>query len=478
MLDFLSPPAHREKIADQTIVDKTYKKLRNQVLLGIIIGYAAYYLIRKNFALAMPNLIEQGYSKSELGFALSAVSFAYGFSKFVMGNLSDRSDARKFMSIGLILSALTMIFMGIFSFATSSVMAMFALLFLNGWFQGMGYPAGSRVMTHWFSVRERGVKWAYWNTSHNLGAGLVGPMAIFAVAVFNDWHAQLWFHGSVALLLAGFTWWLLRDTPQSCGLPSIEAWSGEKLKSYDANTHEKEMSAKEIFFKYVFNNQLLWYLSLSNVFVYLVRYGVLDWAPTYLKEVKGFSMTQSGWAYFLYEFAGIPGILLCGWASDRFFRGCRAPVSIVMMLLVAVAIVIYWQNPAGNPMIDNICLIVVGFFVYGPVVLIGLQAADSVPKKATGTATGLTGLFGYLGGAMFANLAMGGIVDVMGWDGGFMLILSACFLAIVFLMMTVKQEREDKVALYSQLNEATTEPDALLVRATANAPESNMNRPK
>ncbi|MRI31854.1 glycerol-3-phosphate transporter [Endozoicomonas sp. OPT23] len=448
MLGFLSPPAHQEQIAEQD-VDETYKKLRFQVLLGIIIGYAAYYLIRKNFSLAMPNLIEQGFTKSELGFALSAVSFAYGFSKFLMGNLSDRSDARKFMSIGLILSALTMIFMGIAPFATASVTAMFGLLFLNGWFQGMGYPAGSRVMTHWFSVRERGVKWAYWNTSHNLGAGLVGPMAIFAIYLFHDWHSQLWFHGVVALVFAGFTWMLLRDTPQSCGLPSIEEWTGERLKSYDAS-HEQEMTAKEIFFKYVFNNKLLWYLSLANVFVYLVRYGVLDWAPTYLSEVKGFSMAQSGWAYFLYEFAGIPGILLCGWASDRFFKGCRAPVSICMMVMVSIAIVIYWQNPAGNPLIDNLCLIIVGFFIYGPVVLVGLQAADSAPKKATGTATGLTGLFGYLGGALFANLAMGVIVDVMGWSGGFILILVACFMAILFLTMTMKREREDKAGLFGQ----------------------------
>ena len=355
------------------------------------------------------------------------------------------------MTLGLFLSAGTMIFMGTASIATASVTvtSMFILLFLNGWFQGMGYPAGSRVMTHWFSIRERGIKWAFWNTSHNLGAGLVGPLAALALILFGDWHAQLWLHGVIAMVLAGITWVLLRDTPQSCGLPSIEAWTGDQLKSYDPHQHEQEMSAREIFFKYVFNNKLLWYLSLANVFVYLVRYGVLDWAPTYLKEVKGFTMAQSGWAYFLYEFAGIPGILLSGWASDRYFKGCRAPVSMIMMALVCFAIIVYWQNPAGNPGIDNLCLIVVGFLIYGPVVLVGLQAADSAPKKATGTATGLTGLFGYLGGALFANLAMGIVVDVMGWSGGFMLILGACGLAALLLAMTLRQEKEDKSELFN-----------------------------
>ena len=41
-----------------------------------------------------------------------------------------------------------------------------------------------------------------------------------------------------------------------------------------------------------------------------------NWSPTYLREVKHFAMDKSSWAYFLYEYAGIPGTLLCGWMSD------------------------------------------------------------------------------------------------------------------------------------------------------------------
>ncbi|MGF7114985.1 sugar phosphate permease [Pseudomonas laurylsulfatiphila] len=40
---------------------------------------------------------------------------------------------------------------------------------------------------------------------------------------------------------------------------------------------------------------MLWYITLANVFVYLLRYGVLDWAPTYLKEAKGFTVDHFGW---------------------------------------------------------------------------------------------------------------------------------------------------------------------------------------
>lgn len=426
-------------------IDKEYKKLRLQVFLGIFIGYAGYYLVRKNFSLAVPDLIEQGFSKGELGVAMSAISIAYGLSKFLMGNLSDRSDSRKFMTIGLLLSAGIMILMGTWTFAVSSIAVMFAFLFLNGWFQGMGWPPAGRVMVHWFSHKERGFKMSIWNVAHNVGGGLIGPLAILGVAMFGNWEAKLYFPAMVAVVVAGIAWLLIRDTPQSQGLPPIEVWRKDAPKDYSEKS-EKELSAKQIFKDYVFNNRLLWMIAIANAFVYLVRYGVLDWAPTFLEEAKGMSIKETGWAYFLYEYAGIPGTLLCGWISDKVFGGRRAPSIVVFMALVLVAVIVYWQNPAGNIMVDNIALIAIGFLIYGPVMLIGVQALDLVPKKAAGTAAGFTGLFGYMGGALFANIALGFVVDRWGWDGGFYILIAACLLSILFSAVTWKKEKEMSVS--------------------------------
>lgn len=422
-------------------VDSTYKQMRWRVFLGIFVGYAGYYLVRKNFSLAMPDLIDQGYSKSDLGWALSGVSIAYGLSKFLMGNVSDRSNARNFLTIGLILSALTMIVMGVFSFATSSVLVMFVLLFINGWFQGMGWPACGRVMVHWFSVKERGTMMSIWNVAHNVGGGLIGPIAIFGMEIFANWHSKFYFPGLIAIGVAIISHILVRDTPQSCGLPPIEEYKNDYPDDY-SEKHEEELSAKTIFFQYIFNNKLLWYIAFANAFVYLVRYGILDWSPTFLEEVKGFSVKETGWAYFLYEYAGIPGTLLCGWMSDKLFGGKRAPATIIYMALVTVAVFIYWKNPAGNIAVDNAALIAIGFLIYGPVMLIGVHALDLVPKKAAGTAAGLTGLFGYMGGALFANIALGYVVDHWSWDGAFIVIIIACILSILFTLFTWKSERE------------------------------------
>jgi len=439
------PPAPHQPLLPSDKVKSIYSRERIKVFIGIFVGYAAYYFVRKNFSFAIPDLQlaeNGGFSKKELGFAFSALSIAYGFSKFLMGNISDRSNARYFLTIGLILSAFTMIFMGLVSFATSSIALMFVLLFINGWVQGMGWPPCGRVVAHWYSVRERGTAMSIWNLAHNVGGFLVGPLTVLGLELFADWHAKLYFPGLVALLFAFVAFLFVRDTPQSVGLPPIEEYNNDYPKSYDAKTQEQEFSAKEIFFKYVFNNRLLWFIAIANAFVYLVRNGIINWAPTFLQEAKNYTQSEAAWASGGYELAAIPGTLLCGIMSDKLFKGRRAPVTIIYMLFTLIAVILYWKT-TDNHLLQNVSLWAIGFFIYGPVMLIGVQAIDLVPKKAAGTAAGLTGLFGYFIGDLLANAALGSLVDDYGWDACFLTIAISCLLAVFFTAFTWNREKKN-----------------------------------
>ena len=132
-MSFLSPLPHKEPIAEAK-VSKEYKKLRLKVFAGIFLGYASYYLVRKNFSLIKPDLIEMGWDKADLGLIGAALSIAYGVSKFVMGNISDRSNPKVFLSLGLGLSSLVMLFWGLNEWVFTSLTLMVVLNFLNGWF--------------------------------------------------------------------------------------------------------------------------------------------------------------------------------------------------------------------------------------------------------------------------------------------------------------------------------------------------------
>ena len=88
-----------------------------------------------------------------------------------------------------------------------------------------------------------------------------------------------------------------------------------------------------------------------------------------------------------------------------------------------------------------ICLIGIGFFIYGPVMLIGVQALDLAPKNAAGTAAGLTGFFGYfLGTFILANTVIGWVAQNFGWSWTFLLLVAACLLSMFFMGLTLKEE--------------------------------------
>lgn len=445
MLNIFKPPPPSKKLPEDQ-VDASYKRLRLQVFLGIFIGYAGFYLIRKNFSLAMPELQELGFEKDHLGWALSAIAFAYGLSKFFMGSVSDRSNARVFLPFGLAASAILTAFLGLSPWAISSIAVMSVLLFLHGWLQGMGWPPCGRVMVHWFSTSERGVKMSIWNVAHNVGGLAMAPLAVLGMYLFSDnWRYGIFaFPAAVAMLVAIIAWLLIRDTPQSCGLPPIEIYKNDAKSDY-SESHEKEFSTKQIFFENVLNNIPLWSIAVANAFVYFVRYGVLDWAPMYLGEVKNFEFNKGAFAYTSFEFAGIFGTLLCGWVSDKIFKGKRAPVNFIFMGLTIVFILLYWLYDGNNHSVDIFALFMIGFLIYGPIMMIGLQALDMVPKKAAGTAAGFTGLFGYfLGTAVFANVGMGYAIKHLSWNGTFCLLIAACIITMLIMAANAVVEYRHK----------------------------------
>lgn len=428
MLEILKPAKPIERLPKDKI-DSTYKRYRIQVFLSIYIGYMTYYFVRSNFSLAKAYLVKQGFTTLQLGFVASALGIAYGISKFVMGNVSDRSNPRYFLGIGLILS-------GIVNFMfplTSSITVMFILMLANGWVQGMGWPPCGRTMTHWFSDRERGVKMSIWNTAHNVGGGFIATIALIGVSMFGNWKGIFYLPAIIAII-AGILYMIFaKDTPQSVGLPPIEEYKND-YPDVKVDDRERELSGKEILFKYVLNNKYLWAIAIANIFVYLVRYGVINWVPTYLEEVRHFSMKESSIAFALFEYAAIPGTILIGWLSDKVFHGRRAPLGIFCMIGVCVGVFVYWRS--SSPIVINCALASIGALIYGPVMLIGVSALDLVPKKAAGTAAGFTGLFGYMGGQVLAEIAIGAVVEKFSWNGGFIVLMASCILAIIFLSFT------------------------------------------
>ena len=433
-------PDPQQIIKPQDEVQKLYPKYRWRVLESTFIGYAVFYLARNNLSTVAKDI--EGalfYDHNMIGSILALSSISYGIGKFLMGSLSDRSNPRKFMAFGLLLTALCNFLFG----SVSNYQLHLFLWGLNGFFQGMGWPPCGRSLGHWYSLKERGSIFAIWNIAHNLGGGLAGIIAAYAVSQYLTWQAAFYVPGAIALIGSLYLFYRLVDTPQSVGLPPIELYNNDEstLPETD-NELEKELETRDLFVNYIFKNKLLWLIAFANFFVYIVRYSMLDWGPMYLREVKNATLTEGGLAILLIEFGGIPSTILMGWISDK-LNGRRSMVSLLCMIPIFFAFLVIYLNPPGHLNIDLAMLVIIGFFVYPPVMLLGVSALDLTSKKAVGTAAGFVGLFGYIGRTVQAK-GFGSLTNYLGelhgykyaWDVVILLILGCTVAAILILSLT------------------------------------------
>ena len=309
-VNLLRPAAFAEQAVPAAEVDGQYRRWRSRILYASLIGYALFYLVRKNLSLAMPMMEKDlGVTKSDLGLFLTLHGVLYGFSKFANGFLGDRTNPRYFMALGLVLSAVMNLCFGL----SSAVYTLGFFWLLNGWFQGMGFPPCARSLTHWFSPEERGTRFAIWNTSHSIGAAAALILCSFLVEI--NWRLCFLAPAALAVIGAVFLIERLRDTPRSMGLPTIEEYRSPPIGGFPVQPAEsggewqgsaavegtepaasvEQADLWQFTIRHVFLNPFIWMVSLANFFVYTIRYAVLDWGPTILTEMKGIKLQHAGW---------------------------------------------------------------------------------------------------------------------------------------------------------------------------------------
>jgi OPA family glycerol-3-phosphate transporter-like MFS transporter len=244
----------------------------------------------------------------------------------------------------------------------------------------------------------------------------------------------------LALLCAVYLLLRLRDTPQSVGLPPVEAYKNVPGAA-SVSVAERELGTRELLVDFILKNPWLWAVAAANFFVYIARYSLLDWGPTYLKEVKGASLADGGFSTAAFEFAGIFSTLLMGWLSDK-MQGRRGMVSLLCMIPVFAAFAGILLTPPGHLWLDFALFAVVGFFVYPPVMLLGVAGLDLTSKKAVGAAAGFIGLFGYVGRTVQGK-GLGWIAQRYGWDPALYAILGATLASILLLAATWRLKPRD-----------------------------------
>ena len=327
----------------------------------------------------------------------------YGLSRFINGFWADRLNGRVFMAVGLALSAATN-----FLFGCSSLTLLFALFWiLNGWAQGMGFPPCAKMLAHWIHPKELATKMSVWNASHSVGAVLALGLCSALFALGFGWRWCFWVPAALAVAAAVFTFLCVKETPVEAGLPPLELEPAAKGASGALSSAERR--------RLVFGNRVIWLVALANFFVYVVRFGFLDWGPTFLKQMKGIPVAKGGLMIIAFELAAVVGTICAGWVTDKVFKGRGCRTGVFFMLFAALFAFGFWRLPGGAPVWQATLLLMgAGFCIYGPQALTGIIVANQATKEAAALATGFAGIMGYLSTTV-SGIGIAFIKERFGW---------------------------------------------------------------
>lgn len=410
-------------------VDGTYRRLRTRTFWGVTVAYTLYYVCRMTLGVVKQPLIDGGVlTAGQLGIIGSAFYFVYAVGKFLNGFIADYCNIRRFMAVGIGISALMNLILGLlgqWNWPAGLLLAVFSLLWgVNGWMQSMGSPPGTISLSRWFPLKSRGTMYGIFSSTPQLGKAVSMIMTGFIVA------AAGWQWGFLAAAVAGaiglvVSLVFISDTPESEGLPSVEELSGEPV--------QEKKPTRELQ-KWVFRHPGIWVIAISTAFLYITQHAVSDWGVLFLQKQKDFSLERAAQIIGLAEVFGVAGNLAAGWLSDVLFRGNRVRPVVISGILAVLSLAGFLFMDGGFAL--NMAFVAVFSCSFSVVfcIVAGLMALDFVPRRATGAALGIVGVSSYAAAGL-QSVASGLLIDGFASDGLYNFLpvsvfwIAACFLA-------------------------------------------------
>lgn len=385
-----------DKVAPEK-VDATYKSLRNRTFWGVTIAYSLYYVCRMSMSVVKQPLIDEGIlTAGELGLIGSALLFVYAVGKFMNGFIADYCNIRRFMATGLFVSSLVNLLMGVlgiaggcFHLSSFIIFISFAVLWgINGWMQSMGSPPGVICLSRWFPRNKRGTFYSIFSSTPYIGEFLSFIITGVVVGALG-WKAGFLVSAVAGLIGSLVILWLVSDTPESKGLPSVQQLSKEPVRKEDT------MPTKELQ-KFVLKHPGIWIIALSSAFIYITKYAIAGWGVLFLQKAREFSLEQATQIIAFSAAFGIVGTVLAGWLSDTVFKSDRVKPAILSGVVSFIALALFLFVGGGYFM--NIFYVSLFSLAVGVLycIVAGLMAVDIVPRKATGAALGVVGISSYM----------------------------------------------------------------------------------
>ena len=401
-------------------ITSDHRYWRFRVFIITWIGYAGFYMCRKNFAVAKMVFPEEfGFTNWQLSQIWTGYLLMYAIGQFVNGFLGDVRGPRFMVGLGLLVSA-GMNFLCGFG---DSVGYFAIVLGINGFAQSTGWPGLVKCMGNWFIVRERGRVMGWWGTCFAVG-GLFATL--YATRLWQMYAARLtassgaeaaealawkivFFGPAITLTVLALVYIItVRNRPTDVGLAELDEYEGMSDEEVQAAVEappvlspEEEKIEFRAALRTVFTSRTVWTICGVYFFLKFIRYGMLSWLPKYAKDELMYPIADAGYLSVGFELAAPLGVLFCGYMSDKMFGSRRGPIATICIGVVVLACLLQSQIAYWNMYWYFLGLCLLGFTVFGPDALLsGPAAQDFGSKRAAGMCAGMINGVGSLGAVL------------------------------------------------------------------------------
>ncbi|MGL4293155.1 MAG: MFS transporter [Bacteroidales bacterium] len=391
ILDFYKISKPTQTLSDPEEIKKRFKYCQWATFLAATLGYGIYYVCRLGLNVVKKPMVDEGiFSTAELGIIGSVFYITYAIGKFTNGFIADRSNVGRFITSGLMVTALVNLVLG---YANSFLL--FTVLWgISGYFQSVGAPCCVVSLSRWYADDNRGTFYGFWTSAHNFGEAITF-IVIAAVVSIWGWKSGFMSAGIIGLAGVLLLWKFYYDTPQSQGLPPVKTADNENPKKAETSAEINKAQKKVLLMP------AIWILALASAFMYMSRYAVNSWGMFYLEEQKGYDTMTAGLIISISSVCGVIGAVFSGYISDRFFNGCRNFIALASGVLDTIALCLFLLVPGNHFWVDALAMFMFGTGIGVLICFLGgLMAVDIAPKNASGAALGVVGIASYIGAAL------------------------------------------------------------------------------
>ncbi|SAL25015.1 MFS transporter [Caballeronia humi] len=429
-------------------------RTRYTVLAMILLLATVAYADRAILSIAGPGISKEfGLNHVQLGYVLSAFSWAYVVGQIPGGLLLDRLGTKMIYGSTLVLWSVATILVGFIGNFTSDVSValglLFALRFALGLIEAPSFPANSRVAVMWFPKQERGLATSLFASASYFAVAIFSPFAGWLVAKFG-WPAPFFALGVIGIAAAG-AWAVMMHEPRNH--PRVSKGELDHIIAGGAMVDidsKRELLARPKLSRglarMLLGNRMLWCAYIGQYCTIALSYFFITWFPIYLVQARGMNVMQAGFATMIPAISGFLGGIAGGAISDWLIRrgwsvswARKTPYIVGMSVGCSLVLSAFAES---NTVV--VLLMALAFFGKGAAAGAGTWAivSDTAPREAVGLAGAIFNCVGNIGGIV-TPIAFGYIVQATGaYTVGLYFVAAHCLVAaVIYLFFMGKIER-------------------------------------